>query len=244
VSIYKWNEFKVKKERGRMMKRRFNILYICVVVLCFVTSSAMADMYTMGEDTAINLRDGTYYDAFGSSSLNWVGYNDGTAWPSNQSGTRVSGSGDYGFPMLYQVGYAGDLQGAELDDLAYVDIGAADNTNGVLDDLKLLGSFDSFGLAIANDDDDVWNYKLYIDFTGSSRIESASWTPVSPNSGTSFLILNFTETDFSNLEDIGFMIQATKYVDTFHTSVVPVPGAVLLGILGLSIAGIKLRKFA
>ena len=33
-------------------------------------------------------------------------------------------------------------------------------------------------------------------------------------------------------------------IDNVEVTVVPVPGAVLLGILGLSVAGIKLRKFA
>jgi hypothetical protein len=33
-------------------------------------------------------------------------------------------------------------------------------------------------------------------------------------------------------------------IETSTLTVVPVPGAILLGILGLSVAGVKLRKFA
>jgi len=35
-----------------------------------------------------------------------------------------------------------------------------------------------------------------------------------------------------------------SYSDDFHVSLVPVPAAVILGMLGLGAAGWKLRKFA
>ena len=62
--------------------------------------------------------------------------------------------------------------------------------------------------------------------------------------------------DLSTITDIGIRIQGNMIgltpgnsdypsnPDAFHFSVVPVPAAVLLGILGLSVAGIKLRKHA
>jgi hypothetical protein len=39
-------------------------------------------------------------------------------------------------------------------------------------------------------------------------------------------------------------ISGSKYIGVDNVSVVPIPGAVLLGLLGLSAAGIKLRRFA
>jgi hypothetical protein len=57
-------------------------------------------------------------------------------------------------------------------------------------------------------------------YYGIDRLEFSSWGGVNhgyPGSGTHFAMDNFT--------------------------IVPIPGAVLLGILGLSVAGVKLRKF-
>ncbi len=44
--------------------------------------------------------------------------------------------------------------------------------------------------------------------------------------------------------DIGFTLDSSVSINLIEQAVVPVPGAVLLGILGLSIAGVKLRKHA
>jgi len=225
------------------------ILLFCVVVGLFA-GQASAGMYVMDAATAINLRDVTYYNADPSSSLDWVGYNDGTAWNGDQAGNRVWGSADYGFPMYYQVGFGGDLKDSSVGiPLASVDIGAAGNTNGVLTALQGLGSFDSYGLYIANDNDDSWEYRLYADINGTPY-RSGSWTLLSKETHT-FLTLSFgglkafgVSPGYTGLTDIGFEIRATKYTDTYHTSVVPVPGAVILGLLGLGVVGWKLRKYA
>jgi hypothetical protein len=228
-------------------------ILLVVLVVCLLAGQASADMYVMDAATAINLRNVTWYDGATSNSLDWVGYNDGTAFPTTQAGIPVSPySGNYGEGMYYQVAFRGGLDSSVLGTYASVDIGAAANTNGVLDALKLLGSFDSYGLNIANDNDDSWEYKLYADFSGT-RYDSPSWTSLGTDSQT-FLTLSFAHVvpgggtvsseDFQYLTDIGFVIRATQDQDTFHTSVVPVPGAVLLGILGLGVVGIKLRKYA
>jgi len=43
---------------------------------------------------------------------------------------------------------------------------------------------------------------------------------------------------------LSFGEDSEGYIDNFQVSVVPVPGAVLLGMIGLSVAGVKLRKRA
>ena len=43
---------------------------------------------------------------------------------------------------------------------------------------------------------------------------------------------------------VSFGEDSQGYIDNFQVNVVPVPGAVLLGMLGLSVAGVKLRKRA
>ena len=220
--------------------KRFLLFTLLVGLLAGQASAAMYHMIT---PTAIDLRAVTFYNDDGSGNLGWVGYNDGTAFPTDQTGTRVFGSGDYGQGMQYKVGFRGLLVDDSLGTpFPSVDIGAAANTNGVLDALKGLGSFDGFSLYIANDNDDTWEYKLYTDF-GATKYRSISWTSLSLDTNT-LLTLSFPNTAFSGLTDIGFEIRATKDTDVFHTSVVPVPGAILLGMLGLSVAGIKLRKFA
>jgi hypothetical protein len=46
------------------------------------------------------------------------------------------------------------------------------------------------------------------------------------------------------IDDVRIYDRALSPAEVYELSVVPVPGAILLGILGLSAAGIKLRKFA
>ena len=98
------------------------------------------------------------------------------------------------------------------------------------------------------------------------------WTKIAPFS-SAVVTLDFSAADYwlagvsqgtaavANLgyvTNLGFQIGATlenplvgppltgnpSNSDTYHMNVVPVPGAVLLGMLGLSLAGIKLRKHA
>ena len=62
-----------------------------------------------------------------------------------------------------------------------------------------------------------------------------TWTEVEPNPPWEDKIIYFETTAGSS-----------AYVDNVHiaTECVPVPGAVLLGMIGLSVAGVELRKFA
>ncbi len=230
-------------------------ILLVVLVVCLLAGQASAGMYVMDKATAIDLREVTYRNALlPDSSLGWVGYNDGTAFPTPQAGTKVFGTGSYGEGMYYQVGFRGYLEDDSFGSpYPSVDIGAKANTNGVLTALKLLGSFDSYGLNIANDNDDGWEYNLYADF-GATKYRSGTWTSLAKDSQT-FLTLSFahlgpggaivSSEDFSNLTDIGLEIRSIKSGgDIYHTSVVPVPAAVILGILGLGVVGIKLRKYA
>jgi len=82
------------------------------------------------------------------------------------------------------------------------------------------------GAAAVLVDDGAWHRYTY-NFTA----------PVVGNAG-SFSVIHLMFEDFSGSGGVA----GDAYFD--NISLVPVPGAVLLGILGLSAAGIKLRKFA
>lgn len=216
------------------MKR---ILLISLVLGLFA-GSASADMYVMDQATAELLYDVSWTGEL-SYDMKYVGDNPGGI------GDKIYGSQlVYGATMEYLVGFAGniivDTTGGNT--VASVNIGLGREVN-------LTGEYDGFALPISNDDQQIWEYKLYVNTTGADYI-SDSWTPLA--GGTqSTLVLPFNAlVDFSTLTDIGFIIQfnvastggGTNYSDDFHTSVVPVPGAVLLGLLGLGVAGWKLRK--
>ncbi|MFZ2147477.1 MAG: hypothetical protein WAV28_09665 [Sedimentisphaerales bacterium] len=219
-------------------------ILLVVLVVCLLAGQASADMYTMDVATAIQLRDisTSWSDTTGGgyNYLKWVGYNPGT------SADRVYGSGAYGETMFYAVGFAADLTDLDDDGVASVKIGVAGGAGSLP-----TGTYDGFYLPISNDNDDNYKYKLYVDDATTGYYESASWTSLSADTQTT-LILDLTQPgdgglDFSNLNDIGFIVQIYGMAgvsDTFHTSIVPVPGAVILGILGLGVVGWKLRKYA
>jgi hypothetical protein len=101
------------------------------------------------------------------------------------------------------------------------------------------GSYDSLGVAVANDDDDWWSVRLYL--------EGATYTPPALTNldpgASSFITLSGWTGDVTGF---GFEInyEGSRGSDNFHISVVPLPAAVILGMLGLGAAGIRLRRFA
>lgn len=120
--------------------------YIVVLVgLCLSASPAMADMYEMTSDVAINLRANLFSETGNATpdflnNILYIGYNPGTS-ADKEFGLASS----YGAtnPMYYAVGFKGSLGDTTGDGEASVEIGASAGANNVLDTLKGLGSFDS-----------------------------------------------------------------------------------------------------
>ena len=227
------------------MKR---VLIFCVVVGLFA-GQASASIYVMDAATAVQLREVSVSPLPDTHVKNWVGYNDGTPWPNTQSGIRTDGAGIYGEPMWNSVGFVGVLNDND-DPLngAWVEIGALYPGSTVLSSIQSAagGPFTSFRMPIANDNDDNWEVMLYVDTTlgvGGTRYWTG-WTALTGKTHTT-LTVTFPSLIFSTqLTDIGFGIHSTKSTDSYHVSVVPVPAAVILGILGLGVVGLKLRKYA
>jgi hypothetical protein len=112
----------------------------------------------------------------------------------------------------------------------------------------LTGIFDGFALPIANGDDDVWNYQTYVTTAGGTTY--SPWTVGVVPGSVQTLFVSTPGLDYSTVTGIGFEMEYLRSAnggrtgDDYSVSVVPVPGAVLLGVLGLSVVGVKLRKFA
>jgi hypothetical protein len=227
-----------------MMKR---ILLFGVMVGLFAgQGQASADLYyTMDVPTAAQLTAVSWSDAQ-SYGMRYIGYNPGNL------ADRISGNEpEYGALMGYAVGFAGNITVDRAlkngtNTVASVNIGLGPN-------VSLAGIYDGFFLPISNDNQQTWEYKLYVDTDAGSGIEyvSPSWTPLAAGTRTTLTLPFGTEVNFSTLNDIGFIIQfnmattggnGQSWSDDFHTSVVPVPGALLLGLLGLGTVGAKLRR--
>jgi hypothetical protein len=137
----------------------------------------------------------------------------------------------YGEPMQLAVGFLGSVQIGNMIKIGEPNPSIAPPASGAYDD---------FGALIANDDDDKYDYRLFATDNGGTHY--SNWVTLTEDTNT-FVSVGQT-INFGSLAGIGFEIRGYRDVDFFHTSVVPAPAAVLLGILGLSVAGIKLRKSA
>ena len=127
----------------------------------------------------------------------------------------------------------------------------------------LSGAYDSIRTYAQNDNDDIWSVELFFKYksyvtTGGTNIAAgerqSGYTSLAA-SGTATSLLTTpnapAEFDLSYITDIGIRIKGNLISgdwpsdpDTTHISLVPVPAAVLLGLLGIGVAGIKLRKYA
>jgi len=224
------------------MKRIF--LFISMLVGLFAgAASADMDMYQMDPATAAGMTMVSYTD---SGSLYYVGYNPGTAVGDEVWSDGTHHKYDDTMTMTYAVGFSGYLGYLEESS----DDGFAIATIGLSNPGLTNKEYDGFLLPVSNDDDQTWRYKSYVE-TDDFFKTSDNWAQLGPGTQTNLIVTTGSLLDFSKVTKIGFLIQWKPSVNggsasgDFHTSVVPVPvpAAVLLGMLGLGVAGLKLRKF-
>jgi len=216
-----------------MMKR---ILLLSVMV-GLSAAQASADLYTMDATTAADMRLITV-GAGDLGTLTYVGYNPGGTgdWVFGPQTEYGAGAGN----MTYAVGFTGNLYDNDASRYATLALG--------LTDPGLSGTYDGFELPIANDDDDVWNYRAYVTTVGGTTY--SPWTVgVVPGSNQNLLVSTLG-LDYGTVTGIGFELQWDRLLnegasgDDYNVSVVPVPAALLLGLFGLGTAGLKLRRLA
>ena len=217
-------------------------LIIIALAICVIATPAMADMYEMDTTTAAAMLQIGSVSTGDEGGLEYVGYNDGQS-----AGDEIWGPTWNSYDadtMIYAVGFSGFLKDLDDDGDAILRIGLS--TPSLPSD-----DYTGFMLPIANDNDDVWQYRAYVTTTGTtySAGDDGDWTTVYADTATTLIVDLGGAIDFSTVTGIGFDIRWNTSLnerkgDFFSTSVVPVPAAVILGILGLGVAGIKLRKYA
>ena len=146
---------------------------------------------------------------------------------------------------IFQVGFTGNISDTDDDTEASAYIGLTSTID--------LSTYDEgFLLPIANDNADTWQYKAYVTAgtdPSSNTVVSTNWLKL-PADVPGVVSVGYNATAFTSASTLGFIIKwdtddnDDKTGDQFATSVVPVPAAVILGILGLGVAGLKLRKYA
>jgi hypothetical protein len=219
------------------MKR---FILLCIVV-GLVAGQASAAVFELNKTTAKYLQQVSLLSATDTGNLGLVidkspgtiYYTDGTAGSS------------FGPPMSGAVGYVGTLgDGPDTGSFATMLIGS----NYLGSTLTVSGTYDKYRAYVANDNDDPWRVAVYLD--DGSGPQFGTWQTLAAGTGAWSTLNLGSAIDFSTLTDIGIAIRgdfgagSPSNPDFFHVSVVPVPAAVLLGILGLGVAGIKLRKHA
>lgn len=207
------------------MKRKL-ITLICVAV-CLSSSAAFADIYELTRDDALAMTNIIQDEDDGGTIVGGLTIYDGY-------------SPMYG-PMSGDVGFTAQLWDSDDDYVAIAKVYFTESIPG--------SPHDGITSYFENDDDDIWSVQMFY-VIDDVEYNSGDFVELAAGQSTYLTIMGAVETD--DIDEYGFRVMGLmtgtdgnpSQGDAFHISVVPVPGAVLLGMLGLAAAGVKLRKFA
>ncbi len=208
-----------------------------------VLFSLIVGLLAVQADAALYQLDASTARQFTQLSTNSAAYdlqlvidNPGTAGSTTYVDDGFHGSpAAYGDTMQYAVGFAGSTSNQVV--------------SGVDPEIWIGKSFagefavsDTLRIDIANDNDDTYTYTAWYSTDSLGTIvQGTSLTLTEDTVGSVSVVVGGAPTHFGYTLELDPLASTP---DAFHTSVVPVPGAVLLGFLGISVAGVKLRKYA
>jgi len=213
-------------------------LLLAAMSLALMASVAMADPIAFDLATIQGMQP--VWDAGGTTSTGETATNVGTAI--RFAATMQSGDGTtdgwasmgwgYGWPAVLAAGL-GDLTG-----------------------------YDSYELVFTNTNNSNWFVNLWMNtgwtdapYNETNQFYQNGWVEIAPGVSTTVVLDLTTVANLNHVTGIGFQVGGNMIAnypygnnpsnpDVYHINVapVPVPGAVLLGFLGLGYAGMKLRK--
>jgi hypothetical protein len=214
------------------------------LIVCLCSAQAFAAMWEIDKTTALTF---TSSAAEIGSITNPMKVYDG---PSSQ--VFPVGASVYGLPFSGQVGFYGGLGTAVVGGSAQEKIFTSSP--------GLSGSgYDGVKVNIYNDNNSKWSFQLYYKDDTDAPVDPlehvSGWLELNPGGNGSLFIASASGAgalDLSNITELGFRVKGENMgsgdvtypsaSDDFHVTLVPVPGAFLLGMLGLGVAGAKLRR--
>jgi hypothetical protein len=210
----KMKVYRKSQSRILLLLGKWKKVAIVIILLSFVTADAPADMVIFT------------HEGNGSGTL------DGN--PFSASNFVITALGDTDDRSSYLESWFIDHLSASISIDGVGDFDFLTGTRSFVNNFNQIAGFSRQG----TDGLDLFN--------GPTDSQFAAWdmlSPIGPVSGSGKLI-QWTSTPLINTTG-GILIFNSDYSTnaTFTMSVVPVPGAVLLGILGLGVVGVKLRRF-
>jgi hypothetical protein len=241
-----------------MMKTRFLILSLAT--LCLSAVPASAAMFTLNHDAAMMLWDVFENPENATSALTFV-TDDTVTYGQPMSGevgfvgTLYTHPADPYYPFA-QMGLGANFWGTSSTGSGATTAQVIGTALGTAPTNSLVG-FDTYTLYIENDNNSEWSVNIflntgYVDQGETNNWYQNGWTVLLPGQSVTLSIDLTSVANLNHVTNIGFQVGGDltnlsgnpSDPDIYHISVVPVPAALLLGMLGLSAAGFKLRRFA